>query len=145
LSVAKSILHQLFEKRTGNVPLMEILSSAYDQCTMTTSDDEYENTVWDTLERALKATLPGSRELIMVVDGMDESVCGEKSLLKRLEKATTHGVNVKLITLGTEKPSSAFTQSNVQITDSLIFDDIMAVVRSCFHGCKAFASMSELE
>ncbi|KAK8070086.1 NACHT domain protein [Apiospora phragmitis] len=94
---------------------------------------------------ALEAALPGARELVLVVDGIDDAVCDEKSMFRRLVGAVTKGSNVRLITLGRAKFADAPGQSSMQITDGLVFDDIMTVVRSHFESGNEFGDMSEFE
>ncbi|KAK6078425.1 nacht domain protein [Seiridium cupressi] len=144
-AVAKAILCLLFERRIGNIPLLHILLEAYERCQHATKNEEYDDIVWDALHRALSAALPGARELIVVVDGIDEASCGEAALFKRLTAATADGTNVKLITLGTEKQPASKGRSNVQINEDLIFDDVIAVVRSHFDSDNEFSTMSEFE
>ncbi|KAH8649375.1 NACHT domain protein [Xylariales sp. PMI_506] len=144
-AVAKSILSQLFEKRIGNVQLLQILSEAHNHSMRAGSEKEFEAIVWDAAERALSAALPGSKELILVVDGIDEATCDESFLIQRLQKVVSHGMNLKLITLGAEKPGSAAPKSHVNMNEDLISDDVMAVVRSHFDHTKSFTSMSELD
>ncbi|KAH6658883.1 NACHT domain protein [Truncatella angustata] len=144
-AIAKAIMCQLFEKRIGNVELLHILYDAYQRSNLATSNEDYDNIVWSALERALAAASPGARELIIVVDGIDEASCGEKVMFERLNKATAHGSNVKLIVLGTERHPRSVGLSDVQINDDLIFDDIVAVVRSHFDSDNEFSTMSEFE
>ncbi|CAH0041095.1 unnamed protein product [Clonostachys rhizophaga] len=144
-AIAKTILSQLFDKRIGNVQLLEILSDACEKCSKAANDGDYDNIVWSALDRALSAALPGAKELVIVVDGIDEASCREATLLQKLNNSATKGTNVKLITLGAEKTASADAHTSIQINEDLIFDDIMAVVRGHFDHTKAFASLSELE
>ncbi|RJE20638.1 NACHT domain protein [Aspergillus sclerotialis] len=146
-AVARTILSQLFALRIGNVQLFHILTGAFERSKFITSEDEYDNLLWNTLESALAAVLYGANPLVIVVDGIDESTCGEAALLKKLTSAAAKGPNVKLITLGAERPqeTQAEGQTCVQITEDLIFDDISAVVRSHFTPKSAFAELDEME
>ncbi|KAK1138393.1 hypothetical protein N8T08_002640 [Aspergillus melleus] len=143
-AIAKAILYQLFEKRIGNIGLLQILTDAFERSKKATNDNDYDNILWNALERALAAALKGAKELVIVVDGVDESTCGEAVLLQRLAGATTKGTNVKLIALGGSKPPSAEGQVHVQITDDLIFDDIASVVRGNLEKTPVFPKMDEL-
>lgn len=145
IAIAKTILFQLFEKRIGNIQLLHILSDAYERSRKTTDVGEYENLLWTAVERALGAALRGARELVVVVDGLDEASCGEQALRKRLTAATAHAVNVKLITLGSEKPSTPENLMDVPITEERVHDDISTVVRSKLERSKTFLGLSELE
>ena len=144
-AVARTILSQLFAKRIGNVQLFDILTKAFERSKFITSEDEYDNLLWDTLERALGAFIYGTKDLILVVDGIDESSCGEAALFKRLTSAVAKSSNVKLITLGAERPQATEGQACVQITDDLIFDDIAAVVRSHIKTKGAYSELDEME
>jgi hypothetical protein len=144
-AISKNILLQLFEKRIGNVGLLQILSRAYHRCSHATNDSDYDAIMWQAIEQALGATLPGSKELVMVVDGVDEATCSETDLVQRLNTAAMNGTNTKLITLGAEKIQTPTLQNSIQVTEDLIFDDIVAVVRGLFEHNKAFYGLSDLE
>lgn len=139
------MLFQLFEKRIGNIQLLQILGDAYERSRRTTDIAEYENILWTALERALGAAIPGARELVIVVDGLDEASCGEQALMKRLTTATANAVNVKLITLGAEQPSSPQNVMHVPVSEERIYDDVSTVVYSCFENSKTFLALPELE
>jgi hypothetical protein len=151
IAIAKTILFQLFEKRIGNVQLLQILQDAYDNSKKTTNEKDYENIIWRALEQALGAPLARAKNLVIVVDGVDEASCGEAPLLEKLLTATSNGTNVKLITLGTEKPQTAASVMQVHIGPERIADDISTVVRSHFtespkpSETKCFLSMDEIE
>lgn len=144
-AIARTILYQLFQKRIGNVQLFQILSDAFDRCTRATEDSEYDSILWTAVERAFAATLRGAKDLVVVVDGLDESSCSEAALLQKLTAATSKAANAKLITLGAEKPATTQGLGNVSITNDLIFDDISAVVRSSLARGKVFASLPEMD
>jgi hypothetical protein len=144
-AVAKSILYQLFERRIGNVQLLEILSDAHEETMSATSEEDYDGIIWAAVENALAATLPGTRELVMVVDGTDEISGDESLLLQQLNKAATNGIDVKLITLGGKQSSTTAGQAHVQVTEDIILDDIVRVIRGQFDHDKEFCAMRELE
>ncbi|KAJ5666870.1 hypothetical protein N7462_011279 [Penicillium macrosclerotiorum] len=145
IAIAKTILFQLFEKRIGNIQLLHILGDAYERSRKSTSPADYENILWNALERALAAALRGAKELVIVVDGLDEAAGGEAALVQRLVVATTHATNVKLITLGAEKPPIKDNVMHVPINEDRIADDVSAVVRSILVRSQVFVAMSELE
>ncbi|KAJ5280076.1 hypothetical protein N7478_005448 [Penicillium angulare] len=145
IAIAKTILFQLFEKRIGNVQLLNILGEAYEQSKKTTGESEYQGILWTALERGLAAALRNAKELVIIVDGLDEAAGGEESLLQSLITATANGSNVKLITLGAEKPKITEGVFHVPITESRIADDISIVVRASLEEHKTFLSLSELE
>jgi hypothetical protein len=145
LAIVKTILSQLFEKRIGNVQLLQILGEAYERSRKTTSAEEYEAILWTALERALGAALRNAKELVIIVDGLDEATFGESAILKKLTTATANATSVKLITLGAERPPNSETVMHVPVTDERIADDISIVVRGSFEQSKAFQQMSEMD
>lgn len=111
-----------------------------------TKEEQHDDLIWAAVSEALAAALPGAKEVVLVVDGLDESSCGEAPLAKRLSKAAEDGSNVRLITLGSEKPSApAPSHASIVISDDLISDDIAAVTRSQFENSGSFRSMNDLD
>jgi len=145
IAIAKSILYQLFEQRIGNIQLLHILGDAFERSSKTINVADYEGILWTALQRALTAALPGAKELVIVVDGLDEATCGESTLFKKLTAATVGGVNVKLITLGAEKPSTTGNVMHVPVSEERIYDDVSIVVRATFEHSKTFYELSEFE
>ncbi|PYH95457.1 NACHT domain protein [Aspergillus ellipticus CBS 707.79] len=144
-AITKAILCQLFEKRIGNVPLLQILTDSVQRSKKATNDNDYDNILWNALERALVAALHNAKELVIVVDGVDEASCGEAVLLQKLAAATTAGTNVKLIALGAQKPAPAPGHAFVPVTEERIFEDIATVVRSQFLENKESVVFPELD
>lgn len=120
------------------------MGDTYERCRKITDAGQYEEVLWTSLERALTAALRGTKELVIVVDGLDEAMCGEQVLMKRLAAATAHATHVKLISLGAERPSIQNVM-HVPITEDRLYDDISTVVRSNFENTNTFLSLSELE
>lgn len=110
-----------------------------------TKEEQYDDIIWEAVSEGLAAALPGAKEVVLVVDGLDESSCGEAPLARRLSKAAEDGTNVRLITLGSEKPAAAPSHASIVISDDLISDDIAAVTRSLFENSGSFRSMNELD
>lgn len=121
------------------------MSDAYERCSKAASDQDYDNLLWTATERALGAALRGAKDLVIVVDGVDESSCGELALFQKLAGATSKATNVKLIAFGAQTPPSTPGQSNISVTDDLIFDDIAAVVRSALGLSHVFTSLPEMD
>ncbi|KAL3471075.1 hypothetical protein BJX99DRAFT_263600 [Aspergillus californicus] len=144
-AIAKTILSQLFEKRIGNVHLFRILSSALQRSRTAVDQESYDSIIWDAVDQALGAALHKAKDLVLVVDGADEAACGEDVLLQRLTRATAKASNVKLITLGSRTPPEIKGQSRVHITEDIIFDDIVAVVRACFAPSKVYLNLESME
>ncbi|KAJ5887643.1 hypothetical protein N7495_007684 [Penicillium taxi] len=145
IAIIKTILFQLFEKRIGNVPLLNILGDAYERSKRTVSEAEYEAILWTTFERALSSALRGAKELVIIVDGIDEATGGETNLLQKLITATTNATGVKLITFGSQKPTQTKDLIHVPISEERIADDVSIVVRSNLESSKVFQQMSEME
>ncbi|KAJ1323672.1 ankyrin repeat domain-containing protein 50 [Microdochium nivale] len=143
-ALVKSLLHQLFQKRTGNVELLNIVAEAYERSLKSTSDEEHDNLLWAALERAVAANLAGAQDIVIVVDGLDECTAGEDAVFKRLQSvANTKGATtLKMIVLGAKPQPGA---QNLAINEDLVFDDIMAVVRDSFESFKLYMSMDEME
>ncbi|KAJ6134419.1 hypothetical protein N7523_000741 [Penicillium sp. IBT 18751x] len=145
ISITKTILHQLFEKRIGNIQLLHILGEAFERSRKTTDVAEYETILWTALQRSLAAALPGAKDLVIVVDGLDESTCNESTLFKKLTSAVVGGTNVKLITLGAEKQTGDGIQT-IPVSEERIYDDVSIVVRSNFQKhSQIFRDLSEFE
>jgi tetratricopeptide (TPR) repeat protein len=142
-AVAKGMLSQMFTKHLGNVQLYRVLADAYSQSQRTCDDESYDDLLWRTLASAFQARRAGTRELIVVVDGVDEASCREKALLHRLHEAVSKNPSMKLITLGSQEFNSNISQMTVRVTPGLIFDDIAAVTRSVLQNNHIFNTLSE--
>lgn len=142
-AVAKTILSQLFSKRIGNVQLYQILADAYTQSTRSVDEAAYDDLLWNALAGALQASKPGASELVLLVDGVEESSCGERTLSRRLHEAVSNAASVKLVVLATQTLDSVSSQTTVRITPELIFDDVAAVTRKVLRQSHAFSAMSD--
>ncbi|KAJ6191057.1 hypothetical protein N7519_001078 [Penicillium mononematosum] len=144
-AVAKTIMSQMFNKRIGNLQLYEILADAYNQSKWTVNEESYDDLLWNALGSALQTSTAGTRELVLVVDGVDEASCGEKALLHRLQEAASKAPSVKLIILASQAMESVISQTVLRVTLGLIFDDIAAVVRKVLHQSHVYNNMSSEE
>ncbi|KKK18723.1 hypothetical protein AOCH_002404, partial [Aspergillus ochraceoroseus] len=144
-AIAKSLLLQLFEKRIGNVQLFRILSDALNRSKETADHESYDKLLWGAVEQALSTALRGAKDLVVVVDGIDEASCPETTLLEKLTAVASKSTSTKLITLGSQSPKPAPGQSLVRVTDDLVFDDIAAVVRSCFRSSPVFNTLPSMD
>lgn len=144
-AIAKCILSQLFARRIGNVRLLQALTESYERSQETTTDKEYDDIIWAAVADALAAPLPGAKELVLVVDGIDEASCGEEAIFQRLNAAVEPVSNIRLITLGAREISPADSRTSLAITEDLIFDDVVTVLRGCLERSRAFSAMSELD
>lgn len=136
-------MSQMFSKRIGNLQLYQILAEAYNQSKRTVDEESYDDLLWNALGRALQTSGAGARELVLVVDGVDEASCGETALSHRLHEAASKSPNVKLITLASNPVDSAISQTVVRVRLGLIFDDIAAVTRKLLHQSHAYNNMSD--
>lgn len=141
-AVAKTIMSQMFKKRIGNLQLYQILADAYNQSKRTVDEEAYDDLLWNALGSALQTSTAGTRELVLVVDGVDEASCGEKALLHRLQETASKAPSVKLIILASQAMDSVISQTVLRVTLGLLFDDIAAVVRKVLHQSHAYNSMS---
>lgn len=128
--------------RIGNVGLYKALSDTYQRCTKTVNDEEYADLLWAAVKSGLHSSMQGSKPTVLIVDGTDESTCGQDVLLKGLRGASADVDNLKLIVTGSEKHNTFPKQSTVNITPDLISDDVAAVVRTVFDHCPAYNSLS---
>ncbi|KAJ5936055.1 hypothetical protein N7454_005353 [Penicillium verhagenii] len=145
IAIVKTILYQLFEKRIGNTALLQILGDAYERSKKTTDEAQYDSILWSALERALAAALAKAKELVIVVDGVDEAVGGETALMQKLITSTANGTGVKLITLGVEKPQPAKDLQHLPIPEDRVADDVSTVVRASFENEAVFQGLPEME
>ncbi|CAG8182384.1 unnamed protein product [Penicillium nalgiovense] len=141
-AVAKTIMSQLFNKRIGNLQLYQVLTDAYNQSKRTVDEESYDDLLWDALGSVLQTSTTGSRELVLVVDGVDEASCGEEALLHRLRKAASKAPSVKLVILTSQAIDAVISQIVVRVTLGLIFDDIAAVVRRILYQTHGYNNMS---
>ena len=131
----------MFAVKVGNVALYKALSDTYQRCTKTVNDEEYADLLWAAVKSGLHSSMKGSKPTVLIVDGTDESTCGQDVLLKGLRGASADVDNLKLIVTGSEKHDVFPKQSTVNITPDLISDDIAAVVRTVFHHCPSYNSL----
>lgn len=133
----------MFSKRIGNVQLYQILAGAYDQSQRSIDEASYDDLLWNALARALQASRAGARELVLIVDGVDEGSCGERALSRRLHEVASNAPRVKLVVLASQTLDSVASQTTVWITPELIFDDVAAVTRKVLLQSHAFNTMSD--
>ncbi|KUM57085.1 hypothetical protein ACN42_g10121 [Penicillium freii] len=141
-AVAKTIMSQMFSKCIGNLQLYQILADAYNQSKRTVDEEAYDGLLWNALGSVLQISTAGGRELVLIVDGVDEASCGDKVLLHRLREVASKAPRVKLIILASQAIDSAISQVVVRVTLGLIFDDIAAVVRKILDQSHAYNNMS---
>ncbi|CAG7952932.1 unnamed protein product [Penicillium nalgiovense] len=74
----------MFNKRIENLQLYQVLADACNQSKRTVDKESYDDLLWNALGSALQTSTAGTRELVLVVDDIDESSYREKALLYRL-------------------------------------------------------------
>ncbi|KAJ5158863.1 uncharacterized protein N7500_008514 [Penicillium coprophilum] len=141
-AVAKTIMSQMFDKRIGNMQLYQILADTYTQSKRTVDEASYDDLLWNALGRALQASGASTKELVLVIDGVDEASCGERTMSHLLQETVSKMHSVKLITLGSQAVDSAISQTAVGITLGLVFDDIAAVTRRELQQSQVYNKMS---
>ncbi|KAJ5768999.1 hypothetical protein N7520_003558 [Penicillium odoratum] len=141
-AIAKTILLQMFNKRLGNVQLYQILADAYTNSKSTVDEKSHDDLLWNTISSALQASLVGARELVLVLDGVDEASCGEMAMSHRLHETVSKTPSMKLIMLASPAIKSMPSETTVQVTLGFIFDDIAAVTRKILTQSHAFNAMS---
>ncbi|KAF5861218.1 hypothetical protein ETB97_000473 [Aspergillus alliaceus] len=144
-SVACSLLRQLFRMNSGSVPLYRVLSDALGRSRLMTDPNDYDTLLWNALESALGTRLPGSRDVVLIVDGVDEATCGELTLLHKLTSVTSKIPYVRMIVLGTQNPLGVEGQASVQITGDRTFDDICTVLGRILQSSKSSMELSDFE
>ncbi|OGM43350.1 NACHT domain protein [Aspergillus bombycis] len=144
-AIAKTILSQLFDQQIGNIRLYRVLSDTYRRCLETFDSEAYDDIIWGVIESALEASRKDAKELVLIIDGVDEANGGEAALLKRLRHATHNAKSTRLILLTSQQESktSQEGQDTVRVTPELILDDISAVVRSILQGSDGFSKSPE--
>lgn len=72
ISILKSLLGQIFNLRIGDMKTYHAVARAFNKCYTCGDVKGYEEHLWEALDDALKTTLDKARDLVIVVDGLDE-------------------------------------------------------------------------
>lgn len=148
LAVVKTLLYQLLNLRVGNMGTYYAVFKAYHQCRTTGDLKTYEEHLWQALADALASPSVGGKELVIVVDGLDEiaesksisiqSIGGisPTALLERLVTVTNQAQGVRLITCSSSMKMPASAKGvHHQLTRDDLRDDIHAVaLRALIHN-----------
>lgn len=131
-SVLKSLLAQIFHLRVGNMHTYHAIAHAFEHSSQCTDVKDYENHLWKALKEALKHPLSNGRDLVIVVDGIDEIQGGKAAaqpFFEKLADVVCEGKQVKLIGLAQSlsMPSGVNT-THVSITHDHVHDDLHAVI-----------------
>lgn len=66
------MLAQVLDLRIGNMQTYHAVARAYEHCTVTGDVKVYEDHLWEALAEAFKQSLDNARDLIVVIDGLEE-------------------------------------------------------------------------
>ena len=128
----KSLLAQILNLRVGNMQTYHAIAQASEHCSHCADVADYENHLWTALEEALKKPLSSARDLIIVIDGIDEIQGGKatgQAFFERLADAVCEGKRVKLISLAQSlSMPSGINTTHVSITHDHVHDDVHAVI-----------------
>lgn len=78
------------------------IARAFEASESSTDLKKYENQLWDALDEAFKRPLENARDLVVIVDGLDELQGGKpaaQAFFERLADLVCEGKRVKLIGL----------------------------------------------
>ena len=132
ISVLKSLLFQVFNLRLGNMDTYHAIVRAYEGCRLCPDEPQYENYLWAALEEAFKKPLEDARDLVVVIDGMDELQGGKpaaQAFLEKLAECVCDGKRVRsIVSAQTLSLPSGISTNHIAITQDKVHDDIHAVV-----------------
>ncbi|KAF2843601.1 NACHT domain-containing protein [Patellaria atrata CBS 101060] len=142
IQIAKSLLYQLLNQRTGNISVYQAIANAYQRSIHQSSLKDYEENLWDALAEAVEYSDETTKELVLVIDGLDELCDNQTSpeaVLERLVNIAARGKGVRLISLSKPlKAPSRTDGSHLRITDDDIRDDLHAIALREMCECQYF-------
>ncbi|KAH7322582.1 hypothetical protein B0I35DRAFT_476518 [Stachybotrys elegans] len=129
LSCVKSLLTQLLECNVGNIALLEPVIIAYEDYAGHRSSEKLEASLWNALRTGLVATQQGSTPILIITDGDDGIVGGDRAAIafhNALRTSTSNVPGVRIITFS--RPESYLSNGcrHIRITDRDIQRDIRA-------------------
>lgn len=144
VNVLKSLLSQILQLRLGNMQTYSAIAQAYENCQGTTDAASYENHLWAALEEALQKPLDNARDLVVVVDGLDELQVGKaeaQAFFERLAETVSDGKRVKLVGLAQSlSMPSGLKTTHIALTPDQLRDDIHAVALKNLMRCRSLTS-----
>jgi hypothetical protein len=135
----------MLTRSCGNVPFLIALSESFEHSRRLADDDGYDNLLWDTLKRGLIGLAPEFNQIFLVVNGVDEALCDQQTLLMKLVSILSEVPNMKLITLGMHKPMAADGQSFMELTAERIWEDISTIISASFEDKQTWLELSEVD
>ena len=145
LNLVKSLLLQLLEHRIGNLQLYQALVEAFRQSKQTADLENYEEWLWKAFSTVVGETLTGARDLVVLIDGLDEVTGASSSpqkLFSRLRESCGKFSNVKLITLSQPSAITNDQASRLDLTVQHLNEDVTAVAQRTFGNFKPFISQA---
>lgn len=130
LALVKTLLFQLLNLRVGNLAMYFSLAWAFNETRNVTNGQAYEELLWKALSDILKQPIEGAKDLVIVVDGIDE-LTGTQTAAQTLEKllgVVTQGVRARLIVLSTPALSTPSHGMRLEITHDDIHEDLHSVI-----------------
>lgn len=114
------------------------VARAYENCAACTDLKRYENHLWDALDEAFKKPLENARDLVVIIDGLDEIQGGKpaaQAFFERLADVVCEGKRIKLIGLAESlSMPSGINTTHVQVSPDKVHEDIHAVLlRNLMH------------
>lgn len=148
LSIVKSLLLQLLDQRIGNLQLYQALVDAFRQSKRIANLDAYEEWLWKAFSTVVGETLTGAKDLVVLVDGLDEvsgSSAAPHKLFIRLRESCGKFNNVKLITLS--QPTAVANDHTHRLDLNLqhLSEDVYAVAHRTLSRFRPFSSKSVSE
>ena len=132
ITILKSLLAQIFTLRMGNLQAYHAVARAYEACIACSDLKRYADHLWEALESSFKTPLEHARDLVVIVDGLEEMQGGKEAaqaFFERFADIVCEGKNVKLIGLAdTLSLPSGINTTHISLTHDKLHDDIHAVL-----------------
>ena len=144
----KSLLLQLLDQRIGNLQLYRALIDTFKQSKQTSDLAAYEDWLWKAFSTVVGETLTGAKDLVVLVDGLDEINSASSSpqkLFDRLRQSCSKFNNVKLITLSQPTAVPSDHSNRLELGLNYLSEDISAVARRTLSKFKPFTSQNFTE
>lgn len=145
LSLVKSLLLQVLDRKVGRMQLISQINKAMIQARQGTTENEVEDSLWSALHDALEG-----RKLLILVDGLDQlsGRSGNPVTLEKLSKVTKGKVNIKTILLSRPLSDSArkHCQEHLALEDAKqTGGDIRHRIEDFLEDCEEFGALKEAE
>ena len=141
---------QLLERDAGDITLYNHLVNAYRASFTSKTGAEVEEELWHAL-RASVQTVTKSKEfnLVLVVDGLDEVIGGEKvqkHICEHLHQLTSKYGNARLVVFSQKLPwAASASRRQLTLNADLVRPDINKMIRAELQSCKQYARLNNTE